>query len=154
LNWVELRGAYYNTNAQFRDLERLVKHLPKRTSPESPTAASRTRPRIAKQLNTEQTAQPVASYREGANLRQLGARFGIDPDTAAVILRREGVAMRPKGLSPEQVAAAVWLYGVGWSSERIGHRLGFNGTTIIATLRKHNVQIRDAQGQDRQSRPR
>jgi hypothetical protein len=62
--------------------------------------------------------------------------------------------MRPKGVSPEQVAAAVRLYGAGWSSARIGDRLGFNGTRIIATLRKHNVQIRDAQGQDRQSRPR
>jgi hypothetical protein len=136
LTWVDLPGPYYNTNAQIRDLERLVKQLPQRTSPESATAALRRRPRTAKQLNTEQSAQLVASYREGASLRELGARFGIHPDTAAVILRREGVAMRPKGLSPEQVASAVKLYGPGWSSARIGDRLGFNGTTIIATLRK------------------
>jgi hypothetical protein len=150
LTWVELPGPYYNTNAQVRDLERLVKQLPQRTSPESATAALGRRPRTAKQ----QSAQLVASYREGASLRELGARFGIHPDTAAVILRREGVAMRPKGLSPEQVASAVKLYGAGWSSARIGDRLGFNGTTIIATLRKHNMQIRDVQGRDRHSRPR
>jgi hypothetical protein len=62
LTWVDLPGPYYNTNAQIRDLERLVKQLPQRTSPESATAALRRRPRTAKQLNTEQSAQLVASY--------------------------------------------------------------------------------------------
>jgi hypothetical protein len=114
--------------------------------PES-TDLPMTRSRTAKQLNTEQTAQLIASYTDGANLRKLGAQFGIHPDTAGLILRREEVTMRPKRLTPDQVTEATRLYEAGWSSARIGEGPGFNGTTVISALRASGVSIRNQNGQ-------
>ncbi|QNE18687.1 helix-turn-helix domain-containing protein [Kribbella qitaiheensis] len=80
---------------------------------------------------------------------RLGTRFGIHPDTAGLILRRERVAMRPKGLAPKQVVEAARLYEEGWSSARIGRRLGFNGATIVTALSKQGVRTRGAQERPR-----
>lgn len=146
---MDLRGTHYNTNAQVRDLEQLVRQLPKPIAGSQPVTPPRARPRTAKQLNAEQRAQLIAGYEAGAELRELGKLFGIHPDTVGLTLRREGVAQRSRSMTPEQVAEASRLYGDAWSSARIGRRLGFNATTVVTMLRKHGVRIRDANGQHR-----
>jgi len=146
IHWVDLQGAYYNTNAQVRDLERLVKQLPKWISAPEPAITPRRRPRTAKQLHTEQTAQLIAGYQAGANLRELGTRFGIHPETAGSILRRNGIQMRQKGLSPEQEVEAERLHATGLSLKRVGERLGVDAETVRRVLRNHRIQLRDRQG--------
>ncbi|WP_281388940.1 tyrosine-type recombinase/integrase [Kribbella qitaiheensis] len=63
---VDLWVADCDTNAQVRDLERLVKRLPKPTSTSERATAPRKRPGTAKQLTAEQTARLTAGYQEGA----------------------------------------------------------------------------------------
>jgi hypothetical protein len=77
--WVELRGPYYNTNAQVRDLERLLAHLPEPTSGTAATPAPRKRSPSVKQLNQQETAQLIPSYQAGAKLRELGAPGDCSP---------------------------------------------------------------------------
>ncbi|QNE18691.1 helix-turn-helix domain-containing protein [Kribbella qitaiheensis] len=144
-----MRGSYYNTNAQVSDLERLAKQLPKPTTSREPAAASRRRPRTAKQLNAEQTARLIAGYRAGAKLRELGRQFGIHPDTAGLILRRHGVKMRSKGLSPDQEVEAERLYATGLSLKRVGERLGVDGETVRRTLIANDFRLRDQHGRSR-----
>jgi DNA-binding CsgD family transcriptional regulator len=140
------RDPYYNTNAQVRGMERLVERLPKRGLTPQAASAPRKRPRTAKQLNEEQTAELIAGYRAGAKLRELGKLFGIHPETAGRILRRHGVQMRPTGLSPDQEAEAGQLYAGGLSLKRIGQRLGVDGETVRKVLIKHGIRLRDHHG--------
>ena len=142
---MDLRGANYNTDAQVRGLERLLQRIPKQTAEAEP-APEQPKMRTAKRLNAEETAQLIAGYQTAAGMRPLGIQFGIHPATVSLILRRNGVKLRPKGPSSDQVIEAARLYHSGWSSARIGEQLGFNGTTIVRTLRKHGVTIRDTQG--------
>jgi hypothetical protein len=80
---------------------------------------------------------------------QLGGQFAIDRRTVSEILRREGVAMRWRGLDAEQVDEAVQLYRDGWSLARIGGRMSTDPTTVLARLRERGVRTRDTQGRAR-----
>ena len=55
----------------------------------------------AKQLNAEKAAQLIAGYQARAKLRELGPQFGIPSETAGLILRRNGIESRRRGLSAE-----------------------------------------------------
>jgi hypothetical protein len=147
---VELRGPYYNTNAQVRDLERLVKQLPKQNSSTEPATGPRERPRTAKQLNAEQAAQLIAGYQAGAKLWELGQQFGIHPETAGLILRRNRIEKRRRGLSAEQEAEAERLNGTGGLSlKRVGERLGVDGETVRKLLISRGTRPRDQTGRSR-----
>lgn len=146
---MDLRGPDYNTNTQVRELERLVKQLPKPTTSPEPAAAPRRRPRTAKQLNAEQAAQLIAGYQTGTKLRELGRQFSIHPQTVGLILRRCGIKVRPKGLSAAQGAEAERLYATGLSLKRVGERLGVDGETVRKLLRGRGVRLRDQHGRVR-----
>lgn len=122
-----MRGRHCNTNAQVRDLERLVKQLPKQTFEPEPADRPRSRARTARRLNGSETEQLIACYQAGAKLRELGAQFGIHPETAGLLLRRNGIEMRANGLRPDQELEAERLYGTGLSLKRVGERLGVDG---------------------------
>ena len=92
----------------------------------------------------------IDSYRGGATVYELGARFKIDRRTVSVILKREGVMLRRRGLDTEQVDQAVHLYGTGWSLAKIGEHLGVDAGTVHARLRERDVRMRDTQGRERQ----
>jgi hypothetical protein len=79
----------------------------------------------------------------------LGDQFGINRRTVSIILHRNGVEMRRRGLSLEQVDEAVRLYEAGWSLARIGERMGVDATTVLNRLRDRGVKTRDAQGRER-----
>lgn len=146
---MDLPGPDYNTNTQVRDLERLAKRLPKQASSPEPAIAPRRRPRTAKQLNAEQAAQLIAGYQAGAKLRELGQQFGIHPETAGSILRRNGIEIRQRGLSVEQEAEAERLYATGLSLKRVGERLGVDGETVRKVLMSRGMRPRDQSGQGR-----
>lgn len=124
----------------------MFERLPERTAESEPPSATQ-RTRTAKQLKSGEIDELIAGYEAGATLKELGARFGIHPATAGLILKRNGVQLRPRSLTDDQVREATRLYSSGWSSARIGDRLGFNGTTIITALRRCGVMIRDSHGQ-------
>jgi DNA-directed RNA polymerase specialized sigma24 family protein len=88
----------------------------------------------------------IADYHAGAKLRELGAQFGIHPETAGLLLRRNGVEMRLKGLSAEQETEAELLYASGLSLRRVGQRLGVDGETVRRVLVSRGVRMRDTHG--------
>lgn len=119
---MDLRGPIYNTNVQVRDLERLVERLPRPGSGDVPAVAPRKRSRTARQLNAEEAKELIAGYQAGAKLRELGAQLAVHPGTAGLILRRNGIKMRPNGLSLDQEIEAERLYATGLSLKRVGEK--------------------------------
>lgn len=96
---MDLRGTYYNTNAQVEALETLLRKLPDPTTP-APPPVNRPKPGRARQLDADQVQELIAGYQAGATVYELGARFGIDRRTVSTILHRHGVPMRRRGLAP------------------------------------------------------
>lgn len=142
---MEKRGPYYNTKAQVRTLEALLKKLPKAGSP-APKRPKRRPPGTARQLDTEQTQKLIAAYGAGNTVYQLGAQFGIDRRTVGKILIRNGVQTKHPGLTDEDIDQAARLYADGWSLARIGQRLGVTATTVHRRLRERGVAMRPMTG--------
>jgi DNA invertase Pin-like site-specific DNA recombinase len=142
---VEKRGAYYNTKAQVRALEALLKKLPKPGTP-VPKRPKRHRPGTARQLDVEQTQELIAAYRAGSTVYQLGDQFGIDRRTVGKILTRNGVQTKHPGLSADDIDQAIQLYADRWSLARIGERLGVTATTVHRRLRERGVTMRSTSG--------
>src|SRR5262249_13386053 len=119
--------------------------------PDAPLRASsrQRKPGRARRLNSEQVQQLVEGYEAGATVYELGERFGIARQTVSEVLKRNGVAMRRRGIPPEQVEEAVQLYADGQSLARIGEQLGVDATTVLNRLRERGVRTRDAQGRER-----
>jgi transposase-like protein len=145
---VDLRGGYYNTNAQVRALESLLRKLPDATAPVR-SSVGQAKPARAKQLDDGQVQEVIAGYQAGSMIRELGKRFGISRQTVSAILQRHGVEMRQRGLSPEQVDDVVQLYESGWSLARIGERMRVDHVTVLNRLRACEVRMRDTHGRDR-----
>jgi DNA-directed RNA polymerase specialized sigma24 family protein len=142
---VEKQGAYYNTRAQVRELEALLKKLPKPGSP-APKRARHRAPGTARQLGADQTQALIAAYRAGSTVYQLGDRFGIDRRTVGKILTRNGVQTKHPGLTDADIDQAAQLYEDGWSLARIGGRLGVTATTVHRRLRERGVAMRTSNG--------
>lgn len=142
---VEKRGPYYNTKAQVRALEALIKKLPKPGSP-VPKRPRRRSPGTARQLNADQTQTLIDAYRAGATVYELGPQFGIDRRTVGKILIRNGVPTKHPGLSVDEVDQAARLYEDGWSLARIAARLGVTATTVHRRLRERGVAMRPTSG--------
>lgn len=142
---VEKRGAYYNTKAQVRELEALIKKLPQPGSP-GPERSRRRTPGTARQLDADQTQKLIAAYQAGATVYQLGDQFGINRRTVGKILTRNGVHTKHPGLSPDDIDQAVQLYEDGWSLARIGERVGVTANTVRTKLRERGVTMRGTSG--------
>ncbi|MEJ7744282.1 MAG: hypothetical protein WKF73_18135 [Nocardioidaceae bacterium] len=138
---MEVRGAYYNTKALFRELEALLRKLPDPSEP-CPLPAERRRVGTARQLNAEQTQQLIEAYRAGATVYELGDRFGINRKTVGKILTRNGVRTKHPGLTPDQVDEAVRLYTDGASLAGIGEHLDVTARTVQLRLRERGLKLR------------
>ena len=145
---MDLRGRYYNTKTEVRELESLLRKLPSADAPLQASPARR-KPGRARQLDDKQVRRLIAGYEDGATVYELGDRYGINRRTVSKVLKRHGVAMRRRGLSPEQVDEAVKLYEAGWSLARIGGQMGVDATTVMNRLRERGVKTRNAQGRER-----
>lgn len=88
-------------------------------------------------------------YRAGATLKHLAIEFGVHRTTITQHLRRNGVALRRRGLDDQQIDQAVHLYQQGSSLAWVGEHLGVDAHTVRAALRALGVPTRDAHGRDR-----
>lgn len=143
---MDLRRQYYNTKAQVKQLEELVKRLPGLDAPVRELSASRLKPGRARQLDDSQVRELIQGYAGRATVYQLGDRFGISRQTVGKLLKRHDVPMRMRGLSVEQIDEAAQLYKAGQSLARIGERLGVDAGTVRSRLVERGVRMRDAGG--------
>lgn len=93
-------------------------------------------------MKPEEIARLVTGYRAGATARELAGEFGIHRKTVTAHLRREGVAIRSRGLQPSEVDEAARLYGQGWSTVRLGKKFAVSNHTVSAALRNAGIPIR------------
>jgi DNA invertase Pin-like site-specific DNA recombinase len=136
---VDLRGAYYNINAQVSALEALLRKLPRPDAPLRPSSPGR-KPGRARRLSAEKIEQLVEDYETGATVYELGERFGISRKTVSTILHRHQVPMRRRGLSPEQIEEIVRLHEAGWSLARIGKRMDVDAQTVRRRLQERGIR--------------
>jgi len=78
----------------------------------------------------------IADYEAGALMTELAMNYKVTRQTVGIILRREKVTLRKKGLSPEQLAQAIQLQSQGTSLKKIGEWLGVDGATVWRYLHK------------------
>jgi IS30 family transposase len=90
------------------------------------------RPEVRKRrvLKVEEIAHLIEGYRNGGTVYQLAAQFGVHRITVGVILKRNGVEIRRRGLDESQRAEVARLRGEGMSYARIGERLGVDASTV------------------------
>jgi len=135
----------WNTKAQLQALRHLAATLPgPNTQPvkREPTPV----PGTAKQLRGEQLQELVAAYEAGNTMQAVAKQFGITAQTVSNLLKRQGVAIRTRGLSEDDVDKAVHLYAQGLSLSRVAERVNSTAETVRKQLRKRGVQIRETQG--------
>jgi hypothetical protein len=68
---------------------------------------------------------------------------------AGVLLHRQGVQMRRRGLSLEQIDDAIHLYNLGWSLARVGKHFNVDHVTVLNKLREQGIPTRDTHGRPR-----
>jgi DNA-directed RNA polymerase specialized sigma24 family protein len=100
-----------------------------------------TRP-TQRRLSARQTAELVAEYQAGADMKELAVRWQAHRTTVAAHPRRAGVELRRQGLSEEQVDEAARLYGEGWSLQRLADRFGCDAETVRTYLRSTGTRLR------------
>lgn len=118
---MDLRGTYYNTKHQVRDLEDLLYKLPRSESTETPGSLRKPRelPRRIKRRSPDEETELISAYSAGATIYELADRFEIDRKTVSRILHRHHVPMRRRGLTPTQVDEAIRLHAAGWTLKRM-----------------------------------
>lgn len=82
------------------------------------------RKQVQRRLRDDQVDDLVAGYKRGFTVYQLADEFRINRETASLLLRRQGVAIRHRSLGPEQVAQASKLYVDGLSLARVADAMG------------------------------
>jgi lambda repressor-like predicted transcriptional regulator len=83
-------------------------------------------------------------------VKDLAIEFGVHRTTVTQHLRRNGVALRRRGLDDQQIDQAVHLYRQGWSLARVGARLHVDAHTVRTALRARGVPTRDTHGRQQQ----
>jgi len=81
-------------------------------------------------LNPAQIDLLIKRYLNGKTVYELGADFGISRQTVSVILKRQGVQLRMKGIDENRRGEVVRLRGQGWSFTRLGTRFDVNASTV------------------------
>jgi IS30 family transposase len=81
-------------------------------------------------LKEDEVARLIEGYRNGGTMYQLAAQFGVHRVTVGVILKRNGVEIRRRGLDESQRAEVARLRGEGMSYSRIGEWLGVDASTV------------------------
>ncbi|MCL2736116.1 MAG: hypothetical protein FWD75_05725 [Propionibacteriaceae bacterium] len=87
-------------------------------------------------LNPAQLGLLIDRYLAGKTVYELGTMFGINRQTVAIILKREGVPIRRQCISEDLRDEVVSLRTLGWSFARLGERLGVNPSTVRNFLRQ------------------
>ncbi len=98
--------------------------------------------RLKQHLTSEQIAELVRRYNDGATSIQLCAETGMSKQTILKLLHANRAAMRRQGLSPDDAEHAAHLYRAGQSLATIGSELNVNDMTVRAALVKQGVAMR------------
>jgi IS30 family transposase len=93
-------------------------------------AMSRPLSRTKRQLNAVQVGKLIEAYRSGKTVYELGRDFGIHRATVGVILKRNDVPMRMRGLDESLRHEITRLREEGWSYYRLGPRFGVDPSTV------------------------
>ncbi len=135
----------WNTTYQLQALKYLAASLP---GPDATPVERETTPvpRAAKQLRGTQLQELVAAYEAGGTVRAVAKQFGVTPQTASSLLKRQGIALRDVRLSEEGIDKAVHLYAQGLSLSRVAERVNSTSETVRRQLRKRGVRMRDTHG--------
>jgi IS30 family transposase len=80
-------------------------------------------------LKDEEVARLIEGYRNGKTGYELASEFCVHRVTVSVILKRNGVEIRRRGLDESQRAEVARLRGEGMSYARIGEGLGVDAST-------------------------
>jgi hypothetical protein len=80
----------------------------------------------------------VKAYEDGAGIKELVDRYGINRSTVLNHLDRHGIARRGQvfKLKDSQVVEAAGLRNEGWSFIRIGRHLGVSDGTVASSIRR------------------
>jgi AraC-like DNA-binding protein len=133
---VDLLGCYSKRTSWTKRLHQLPEPTPS-------DQAFTVRPRATvATLSTTEIAELVDSYRSGATVKDLAARFGVHRTTVTQHLRRDGTTTRRRGLDDDQIEHAVRLYRQGSSLARVGERLNVHAEIVRQALLVRGVQRR------------
>ena len=91
-------------------------------------------------LNPAQLGLLIDRYLADKTVYELGAEFGINRQTVAIILKREGVPMRRHGTNKDLRDEVVSLRAPGWSFARLGVRFEVNASTVRNFLLRRDSQ--------------
>jgi lambda repressor-like predicted transcriptional regulator len=135
---VELLRLYSNrhsTPKYLRDI-RFVAVEERRNQDES-------RPRhVPVRLDTDQQAELVVAYNQGACVADLARRYGVHRHTVAAHLMAHDLTRGRAGLARDDIAEACDLYRDGWSLARLGQRFGTTANTVRKRLLLAGVVMR------------
>lgn len=100
----------------------------------------------ARQLRPAEVDELVEAYRDGANVQQLAAQFGVYRSTAGKHLATQGIDTKPPALPPDDIPVAASLYELGWSLGRIARKFGISDNTVRSRLLDAGVEMRPQRG--------
>jgi DNA invertase Pin-like site-specific DNA recombinase len=86
--------------------------------------------RQRRMLKEDEIARLIEGYTDGRTVYELGREFGIHRTTVSVILKRNGVALRTRGLDESLRPQIARLREEGWSYCRLGPHFGVDPATV------------------------
>jgi IS30 family transposase len=99
-------------------------------------APPRPQVRQRRMLKEDEIARLIEGYKDGGTVYELGREFGVHRATVSVLLKRNGVALRMRGLDESLRPEIIRLREEGWSYYRLGPRFGVDPATVKHFLRK------------------
>jgi transposase-like protein len=117
--------------------------------PISPDIPPRQRSNTVRVLTDQELQQAVELYKQGANVDEVAAQFGVHRHTMSARLKAAGVQLRFAALTPVQILQAIDLYQQGWSIARVARHFGKNPASIHYNLVKAGIPRRDSHGRER-----
>jgi len=140
MDLVELLSLYLNTDIQPNSLTELLKLARAKRRPLVARMPQRRRPQ--RRLDASETAALIAAHREGAGVKALATQFAMHRQTVAAVLRRHGIAPRPRGLTEDEASSAISLYREGWSLARLGNKFSVDPMTVRRVLLVAGMTLR------------
>ena len=96
-------------------------------------------------LTAAEATELVAARLDGAQIRELASRFGVDRATVEAHLRRQGVPLQRylgRTLTPDELIGAGQLYASGLSLVAVGERFGVDKRYLSRVLPGIGVLVR------------
>ena len=141
-------GRYLNhcdQGERLRILLEMVPLGPKQVNPRTPK-------RVFRRLEPTKVDDLIQGYVDGVPIKELTARFQIDPSTVHKYVRQRGPSRRSPRLGPKQSEEAVRLYVAGQSLAKLSKHFGVAGDTVARALRSAGITLRPRRGWNQRQR--